>query len=144
MSDVEPNPTKTPQIWLQYADGDLKVAEREMNTGEPVYHTICFLCQGAAEKFLKGFLISHGWELLKTHDISKLLTYCIEYDPDFAILVPVGELLNEYITAGRYPGDIAIEVIGPAEAQEALDAACQIRDAVISHMSSGKDQTEQN
>lgn len=143
MSDGEPSPIKTPQIWLQYADGDLKVAEREMNAGEPVYHTICFLCQGAAEKFLKGFLICHGWELIKTRDISNLLTYCVEYDPDFVLLIPIGELLNEYITAGRYPGDIAIEAIGPAEGQEALEAACQIRDAVISRITSGEDQTEQ-
>jgi len=134
MSSPEPNPIKTPQIWLQYAHGDLTVAEREINNGEPVYHTICFLCQGAAEKFLKGLLISYGWELQKTHDISKLLTYCIEYGADFLSLISMGELLNEYITAGRYPGDLAFEQIGEVEAKEAIQAARAIRDAVVARM----------
>jgi hypothetical protein len=38
-----------------------------------------------------------------------------------------GAILNEYIVAGRYPGDIAFEPIGRAEAQEALDATRCIR-----------------
>jgi len=35
-------------------------------------------------------------------------------------MVAEGAALNEYITAGRYPGDIAFEDIGKAEAAEAL------------------------
>jgi len=27
MSSAETNPVKTPQVWLQYAEGDLKVAD---------------------------------------------------------------------------------------------------------------------
>lgn len=103
MNDLEDRPVETPQVWLKYAYGDLKVAERDIISDDPIYHTICFLCQGAAEKFLKGLLIFHGWELIKTHDIAELLGYCTKYDPAFASLIPVGELLNEYITAGRYP-----------------------------------------
>jgi hypothetical protein len=65
-------------------------------------------------------------------------------DSTFSSLLPYGAILNEYITVGRYPGDLAFETIGPAEAQEALDAACQIRDVVIARMLSGKDQPEQS
>jgi hypothetical protein len=43
-------------------------------------------------------------------------------------------ILNEYITAGRYPGDLAIEDVGPDQAQEALDAAHEIRDAVVARI----------
>ncbi len=120
-------PVGTPQEWLRYAEGDLLVAEREMRTPSPVYHTVCFLCQSAAEKFLKGFLISRGWSLEKTHDIVELLGWCVDYDAEFAGLAAEGSLLNEYIVAGRYPGDIAPERIGPAEAKEALEAAQAIR-----------------
>jgi len=42
-------------------------------------------------------------------------------------MVTEGAVLNEYVVAGRYPGDIAFEPIGRAEAQEALDAAQRIR-----------------
>ncbi len=120
-------PIETPQRWLRYAEGDLLVAEHEMQTPSPVYHTVCFLCQSAAEKFLKGFLISRGWSLEKTHDIVELLGWCADYDTALAGLVAEGSLLNEYIVAGRYPGDIAAEEIGAAEAREALEAAQAIR-----------------
>jgi hypothetical protein len=49
-------------------------------------------------------------------------------------LLSRGAILNEYITAGRYPGDLAIEIMGLAEAQEALQAVQDIRDAVITHL----------
>jgi HEPN domain-containing protein len=120
-------PVETAREWLRYAEGDLLVAEREMQTPSPVYHTVCFLCQSATEKFLKGFLISRGWSLEKTHDIVELLGWCADYDAELAGLIAEGSLLNEYIVAGRYPGDIAAEQIGPAEAQEALEAAQTIR-----------------
>jgi len=125
---------RTYEVWLQYAKGDLKVAEREMSEDVPVCHTICFLCQGSAEKFLKGYLVSQGWNLVKTHDISQLLSYCSDYEPSFNSLMPLGELLNEYIIAGRYPGDIAFEMIGTMEAQEALQATQAICDIVLAHI----------
>jgi HEPN domain-containing protein len=128
-------PIKTPQQWLLYAEGDLGVAEREMQTPAPVYHTVCFLCQSAAEKFLKGFLISRGWSLEKTHDIVELLGWCADQDAGFAGLLAEGSLLNEYIVSGRYPGDVAAEQIGAAEAREALEAAQRIRAHIHQAMS---------
>ncbi len=127
MSDQNQLPLETPREWLRYAEGDLRVAERELLSEAPAYHTICFLCQGAAEKFLKGYLIAQGWELDKTHDILKLLKECSNHDPQLGELVVEGEILNEYIIAGRYPGDIAFEDIGKIEAEEAVAAARAIR-----------------
>jgi HEPN domain-containing protein len=65
MSEQDKRPVETPYSWIQYALGDLGVAEREMKHEQPAFHTVCFLCQGAAEKFLKGFLIAQGWQLEK-------------------------------------------------------------------------------
>ena len=128
-------PMETSQQWLRYAEGDLTVAEHEMHAPEPVYHTVCFLCQSAAEKFLKGFLISQGWALEKTHDLVELLGWCADYDAELAGMVAEGSLLNEYIVAGRYPGDIAWEQMGVAEATEAVEAAQRIRTQVHRAMS---------
>jgi HEPN domain-containing protein len=128
-------PIDTPHQWLCYAEGDLLVAEHEMQRLSAVYHTVCFLCQSAAEKFLKGFLISRGWSLEKTHDIVELLAWCADYDAELAGMVAEGALLNEYIVAGRYPGDIASEQIGEAEAKEALEATQRIRAQVRRAMS---------
>ena len=45
-----------------------------------------------------------------------------------------GAILNEYISAGRYPGDITFEDIGKAEAEEALMAVQAIRTRVLELM----------
>jgi HEPN domain-containing protein len=132
MSDRSERPVETPREWLRYAEGDWRVAEREMRSREPVYHTICFLCQSAAEKFLKAYLIAQGWQLEKTHDIVELLGLCAEYNAELGAMLLEGATLNEYIVAGRYPGDIAFEQIGRDEAREALRAIRRIRARVIS------------
>jgi len=134
MNEPTELPVRTPRVWLHYAQGDLGVALREAEYETPTHFTICFLCQGAAEKFLKAYLISQGWELIRTHDIVELLEYCCDYDPDFGGLMENGRVLNEYIVAGRYPGDVIFEEIGPDETREALQAACQIRDAVVARL----------
>jgi HEPN domain-containing protein len=59
MNDPE-RPIETPAAWLRFADENLAVAERELATDSPASHTICFLCQNAAEKYLKGYLIAQG------------------------------------------------------------------------------------
>jgi HEPN domain-containing protein len=131
MSDQPKYPVETPKEWLRFAQEDFGVAEREMQHTKPAYHTICFLCQSAAEKFLKGFLIAHGWKLQKTHDIVTLLEFCTDYDAELGTLVQEGIILNEYIVAGRYPDVLAFEDIGQAQAEEALVAARCIRKRVM-------------
>ncbi len=134
MSDRPDRPVETPREWLRYAEQDLRVAEWALQDEMPACHTICFLCQSAAEKFLKGYLIAQGWTLEKTHDIVTLLGVCAEYDAEWEALEPDGIVLNEYIVAGRYPGDIIFEDIGLAEAREALDAARRISARVLERM----------
>jgi len=130
MSDQPKRPVETPHEWLRYAEGDLNVAKHEMQNEMPVYHTVCFLCQSAAEKFLKGFLIARGWQLERSHDIVQLLALCEDYDTELGKMHAEGAILNEYIIGGRYPGDIATESIGEDEAEEALAASQRIRDRV--------------
>jgi HEPN domain-containing protein len=134
MSGQPERPVETPREWLRYAQGDLGVAEREMQSQRPAYHTVCFLCQSAAEKFLKGYLIAQGWTLEKTHDMVALLVMCTEYDAEWGAMAAEGAVLNEYVVAWRYPGDIVFEDIGKAEAEEALGAARRIRARVTDLM----------
>lgn len=133
MNDRPEYPVQTVLEWLRYADGDLRVAERELRSRAPVYHTICFLCQGAAEKYLKAYLIAQGWQLAKTHDLVALLALCADHDSELGSLTSEGAVLNEYIIAGRYPGDIAFEQIGKDEAREALHAVQRIS-ARVKHL----------
>jgi hypothetical protein len=51
MSDQPKHPVETPRVWLRYAEGDLGVARREMESESPAYPTICFLCQAPPKNF---------------------------------------------------------------------------------------------
>ncbi|MCS4194449.1 HEPN domain-containing protein [Salinibacter ruber] len=83
---------------------------------------------------MKGYLIAQGWELEKTHDLVAFLTRCADYEERFASLREGGAVLNEYIIAGRYPGDVAYEAIGEEEAEEAVAIVRRIAEAVQSEL----------
>ena len=117
--------------WLKFANENLTFARSGMDEDYPPYHTICYLCQGGSEKYLKAFLIWNGWKLKKIHDMGELLVFCLDFDPGFHILEKECGLLNEYITEARYPGDLPFESIGKAEAIEAIEAANQIEKLVL-------------
>jgi HEPN domain-containing protein len=133
--------TKTPELqkllsdWLAYAKENLLYAKAGMTQDEfSPYHTICFLCQGSAEKYLKAYLISQGWELEKIHDLKQLVGYALDYDESFGELLLQADILNKYITEGRYPGDLPYESIGKTEAEEAIAAAEKIEQVVLGKM----------
>lgn len=131
MSEENKLPVETPFEWFRFAEENWKVAERELKHDDPAAHTICFLCQSAAEKYLKGYLIARGWTLEKAHDITHLLELAAAHNGLFAELLAEGETLNEYITEGRYPGDLAYEMIGRQDAEEALQIVRRIRALVL-------------
>jgi HEPN domain-containing protein len=134
MSDPGSRPVETPAEWLRFAEENLAVARRELGYEQPAHHTICFLCHTAAEKYLKGYLISRGWTLKKTHDLLELLELCAEYDPAFGSIVTDGSILNEYSVSGRYPADIAFETFDADNALEAVQATEHIRDFIAARM----------
>jgi HEPN domain-containing protein len=117
--------------WLSFAEESLLLARSGMKEEFSPYHTICFLCQGSAEKYLKAFLIWNGWELKKTHDLVELMTYCMDYETGFEGFKEECLLLNEYITEGRYPGDLPFESITKQDAEEAIEAADKIETFVF-------------
>jgi HEPN domain-containing protein len=134
MSEQRKRPIETPGEWLRFAEENLSVAEQALSFEEPAWHTICFLCQSAAEKYLKAYLIANGWKLERTHDIVALLAHCSDYDDTFADLSGTSAVLNEYIVAGRYPGDLTFEDIELANAQEAVAIVRQIRNLVTERL----------
>ncbi|MBC8234096.1 HEPN domain-containing protein [bacterium] len=129
-----PEKVKFIKDWLSFARENLLFAKAGMKEAFSPYHTICFMCHGSAEKYLKAFLLWKGWELKRTHDLSELLDFCCEYDASFEHLFPECELLNEYITEGRYPGDLPFESIGEYNAKEAIEAAEKIEEHVLKNI----------
>jgi len=114
------------QNWLRFAGENLMSAKSLFEEEFAPFHTVCYMCQGAAEKYLKAYLIWQGWSLEKTHDLRNLLKHCLNYDSSFIELSTECSELNEYIVEGRYPGDLPWEGIGKTQAEEAIEAADKI------------------
>ncbi|MDP6040931.1 MAG: HEPN domain-containing protein [Candidatus Latescibacteria bacterium] len=120
--------------WLRLAQKNLQVSQSTVSADYAPYHTVCFLCQGSAERYLKTFLIHQGWELKKTHDLNELLLFCVDFDPEFETLREDCEILNEYITSSRYPGDVPSDDFDESQGREAIESAEQIQDFVLSRI----------
>ncbi|MBN2546742.1 MAG: HEPN domain-containing protein [Spirochaetes bacterium] len=69
-----------------------------------IYHT-----QQCAEKSLKSFLAFKNYEIVKSHDLIKILEIIIKIDDSFKVLEENLEELNPYSVIFRYPDDEYIE-----------------------------------
>ncbi len=58
MKENNKKPNKTVREWVKFADENFAVAGHELERDDAACHTICFLCQEAAEKYLKAYLIT--------------------------------------------------------------------------------------
>ena len=66
--------------------------------------------QEAAERYLKGFLIAKGWQLVRTHDLEVLIQEAIKLDPAFGRFIPMSTQLTEDFFAQHYPGEDMLHV----------------------------------
>ena len=65
--------------WFDIGKRDLEDAE--LLLGEGRLENAAILLQQALEKYFKGFLVSKGWELKKTHNLSLLLIDALKHLP---------------------------------------------------------------
>ena len=95
--------------WFKYADMDFISAEHLLTLYPQPFEIICFHCQQAAEKYLKGYLISIGeMEPLKTHDLVLLKIECMKSEPCFENISHACEVLTRYGVQPRYPNEMEI------------------------------------
>jgi len=88
--------------WLDRADGDLRVAEREIGAADPVLHVVCFLSQQAAEKYIKALMEERCIVPRRTHDLIVLLDLVGEaLDPPARARIAA---LSTFGVSARYPG----------------------------------------
>lgn len=90
--------------WIEKAEGDLKVARREMEAVDPVWNVICFLAQQCGEKYLKAFLEESNVAFPKTHDLVVLLNISGEPLQDLKAHKEHLARLSVFGIAARYPG----------------------------------------
>jgi HEPN domain-containing protein len=87
--------------WLEFAQQDLRMAQIAFS--EQIYNQACFHCQQAAEKFLKGYLLSKNQNPPKTHFLNELLGLCAQGDKAFDGLEDDCAVLDDYYIPTRYP-----------------------------------------
>lgn len=90
--------------WIDKAEGDWKVAQREMRAADPVWNVTSFLAQQCAEKYLKAFLEEHNIAFGKTHDLVVLLNSSGGQLPELNSKRQSLAHLSTFGIATRYPG----------------------------------------
>jgi HEPN domain-containing protein len=68
------------------------------------------LLHEAAERYLKGYLIHHGWKLIKTHDLGRLLAEACCFDCGLEQFAETTQSLTEQFWEQHYPGGDLDEV----------------------------------
>ena len=90
--------------WFEIALTDIKAADHLYKTMHPrPLEIICYHCQQAAEKSLKGFITSKMIEPPFTHDLEKLRLMCEEHNTLFDTIQVACLQLTGYSAATRYP-----------------------------------------
>ncbi|MCP9449550.1 MAG: HEPN domain-containing protein [Nitrospira sp.] len=124
------SPESNFSAWLRKADHDLLNIENNLAAKDIPWDTVCFHAQQAAEKLLKAFLVCHGRDLSKTHDLVALLAKCVECDARLADLESDCRKLTTHGVAARYPDDL----FEPEEAdgRDVVAAAYRVRTKILS------------
>lgn len=94
--------SKLVEEWFERGEHDLETANISINQGG-YPDVILFLLHQAVEKYIKGYLIFHGWELKKIHDLETLLTEAMEFGKGFEKYLDFGRRLTAYYYEERYP-----------------------------------------
>ena len=89
-----------PADWLRIAEEDLARVGR-LASEDPKLAGLCL--QQAAEKFLKAFLLSHGWKLRRIHDLAALLGDAVQYDRSVEDFRAACQRATDFHVVERYP-----------------------------------------
>ncbi|GHV31354.1 hypothetical protein AGMMS4952_19920 [Spirochaetia bacterium] len=96
--------------WFRYAEHDFCAAEHIAKTLLPTPHEIvCYHCQQAAEKYLKGFLVFQGDDPPHIHELAELCKLGKKYKPEFDEILIRCDTLSKYATQPRYPYEMPVD-----------------------------------
>ena len=114
--------------WFRFADDDIDTALLLKDMRPSHHEIICYHCEQAAEKYLKGFLVSKEQMPPKTHDLTNLCSLCSEQDNDFISLLPQCSYLTQFGVQARYPKELHIT---SADVEQAIKYALEVKDFTL-------------
>jgi HEPN domain-containing protein len=92
---------------VRKAEADHVVARRSSRGKTPLHDVVCFHCQQAAEKYLKGLLEELGLSVPKTHDLGGILRLILPHHPALGSFRRGLAFLTQFAVDTRYPGENA-------------------------------------
>lgn len=118
--------------WLERAEQDLRLIEIIYKEGlAGLEDSFCYMCQQAAEKLLKAFIIKNEKSVPRSHELLYLLGICKKYDAAILALTDALTVLNEYSVSARYPSDFE-DKRNVEEAKEAYKYIIEVRNVINS------------
>jgi HEPN domain-containing protein len=105
------NDSYIPAEWYEFAARDLGAAKALLNDRDEFLAVAGMLLQQAVEKYIKGYLLSKGWRLVKIHDLSGLLKELLQYEKDFADFTDTCLRITDFYFEHRYPLRVTTPVI---------------------------------
>ena len=118
--------------WVERGKRDLETAKVLISRVD-YYDIILFHVHQAVEKYIKGFLIYHGWKLKKIHDLEILITESINFDEFFQPYLDYGRKLTAFYFEERYPPG-PVSSFSEEEVKNMLEIAEEIIDNINLHI----------
>jgi HEPN domain-containing protein len=94
---------QNPDDWQKIAALDMRRATKALADND--LSACCLWLQQAAEKSLKGWLIGKHWDLVKTHDLERMIHETAGYGEDLAWCIPTAVRLRQLYFTERYVDD---------------------------------------
>jgi HEPN domain-containing protein len=126
MTDKE---STIPGEWYALAARNLRAAKLLLAGPTDLLSVAGMLLQQAVEKYLKGYLLSKGWKLARTHDLGQLLKELVIYEPDFQAFADATLRITYFYIEDRYP----LRAAEPVERSE-LEALFAQAEALIARI----------
>ncbi len=101
---MPPNDTRYAREWLVFAEKELGRVTRTLRENDP--EIAVFFLQQAVEKFLKAFLLSQEWKLIRTRDLVALLDDAITHDAMLNHFRLVCHDISLFYLDSRYPATL--------------------------------------
>jgi len=100
---------QNPQHWILLAQERLEKADALFERFGSSYSGVELL-QEAVERFLKGYLVSKGWRLIRTHNLPELVAEAADYNADFKRFLDFAASQTKQFWEQHYPGGDLTEV----------------------------------
>jgi HEPN domain-containing protein len=126
---------KISEEWLKAAKDDLRVADKII-TDETLTHMVAFHSQQCIEKSLKAVMEEYGIDLVKIHNLERLLAIVknhVKIDVDIVLI----EKMDKLYIDSRYPADFGLLPDGKPtieDAEEFYDAASSVHEVVKTNL----------